>query len=79
MESWQRLELQREKFKWIKHDSSKVINGPTLAWVILTYVELSSNAGVDKEVRMIKAATMAHYFHNPIKLMKEMELNYNKT
>eukprot|EP00957_Ditylum_brightwellii_P165440 12595584-Ditylum_brightwellii.AAC.1 len=26
---------------------------------------------------MIEAATMAQYNHNPIKLMEEMELNYN--
>eukprot|EP00957_Ditylum_brightwellii_P073835 5610442-Ditylum_brightwellii.AAC.1 len=27
---------------------------------------------------MIKAATMAHYNHNPIKLTEEMKLNYNQ-
>eukprot|EP00957_Ditylum_brightwellii_P049304 3740827-Ditylum_brightwellii.AAC.1 len=27
---------------------------------------------------MIEAASMAHYNHDPIKLMEEMELNYNK-
>eukprot|EP00957_Ditylum_brightwellii_P150539 11462977-Ditylum_brightwellii.AAC.2 len=75
LESWQTLELQREKFEGTKTDNSKVIDGPTLAWVILTYVKPSSNAGINKEVKMIKAATMTHYNHNPIKLMEEMELN----
>eukprot|EP00957_Ditylum_brightwellii_P067709 5139749-Ditylum_brightwellii.AAC.1 len=56
-----KLELQREKFEWAKTDGSKVIDSPTLAWVILTYVKLSSNVGVDKEVKMIKATTMTHY------------------
>eukprot|EP00957_Ditylum_brightwellii_P166032 12641481-Ditylum_brightwellii.AAC.1 len=31
-ESWQRLELHKEKFEWKKLDGSKVIDGPTLAW-----------------------------------------------
>eukprot|EP00957_Ditylum_brightwellii_P151139 11508079-Ditylum_brightwellii.AAC.1 len=68
---------RKEKFEWMKPDGSKVIDGPTLAWVILTYVKLSSNVGVDKEVKMIKAAIMAQCNRNTIKLMEEMELNYN--
>eukprot|EP00957_Ditylum_brightwellii_P109505 8351440-Ditylum_brightwellii.AAC.1 len=77
-ESWRRLELQKEKFEWTKADSSKVIDRPTLALVILTYVKPSSNVDVDKEVKLIKTATMVAYNHDPMKLKEEMELNFNK-
>eukprot|EP00957_Ditylum_brightwellii_P000452 34825-Ditylum_brightwellii.AAC.1 len=67
----------RKEISWKKGDEW-VYNGPTIGWLMLTKLSLTSNIGVTAEICFIKTVKLSQYNNDVHDMLDIMELKYNK-
>eukprot|EP00957_Ditylum_brightwellii_P205805 15345507-Ditylum_brightwellii.AAC.2 len=74
---YRQLELQKSRFVW-KKDGKWIYDGPTIAWLMLTKLNPTSNIGVTAEICFIETVKMNQYNNNVHDMLDNMDLKCNK-